>query len=54
MPEQKIILSVISQALAGTDDNQLLSFIRIIHGKTTDILDKFDVVECIHIENSIE
>lgn len=45
MPEQKIILSVISQALDGMDEKGLLHYIRIVNTELRDILDKFDEVE---------
>jgi hypothetical protein len=41
MPEQKIILSVIGQVLAGTEDNQLLKFIGMVNQELSSIIDEF-------------
>jgi hypothetical protein len=43
MPEQKIILSVIGQVLAGTQDDQLLKFIGMVNQELDKILFEFSV-----------
>lgn len=43
MPEQKIILSVIGQVLAGTEDRQLLKFIKMVSGELIDLITEFDL-----------
>ena len=47
MPEQPIILSVITQVLASTNDNDLMSLLKTVNGVTSDIINKHQVV-CIH------
>jgi hypothetical protein len=42
MPEQKIILSVIGQVLATTNEKELLRFIGLVNNELDDILIQFD------------
>lgn len=42
MPEQKIILSVIGQVLATTNEKELLLFIGLVNNELDDILIQFD------------
>lgn len=42
MPEQKIIHSVIGQVLAGTEDNQLLKFIKMVNVELDNLIVTFD------------
>lgn len=44
MPEQKIILSVIGQVLAGIKDNELLKFLKMVNGELGEIITEFDEV----------
>ncbi len=43
MPEQKIILSVIGQVLAGTNEDQLLKFIGMVNRELDELLFDFSV-----------
>ncbi len=45
MPEQKIILSVIGQVLATTNEKELLRFIGMVNSELNAILEEFDVQE---------
>lgn len=43
MPEQKIILSVIGQALGGIADDKLLMFIKMVNNELDELIDTFGV-----------
>ena len=42
MPEQPIILSVITQVLASTNDDDLMSLLKTVNGVTSDIIEKHE------------
>jgi hypothetical protein len=51
MPEQKIILSVISQVSATIKDEDLLAFLKMVNGELTTLIDKHDIIVASEIAN---